>query len=125
MGEKSFYLFAPTWFVFIVKRNESFDNCNLFDFHCNRFPFEWRTPFGYFVALLGQGAGSLFAAASVLQFLNLLFGSCWPFILIAVDITKDLEAFNNDVRTPSENLVNAKLTKCFCGLIQIYSDAKQ
>lgn len=59
-----------------------------------------------------------------LQFLNFIFGSCWLFIFIAEDLTKDSTAFN-DAITKKDDANDAELTKQFCDLVQIYLDAKQ
>lgn len=59
----------------------------------------------------------------VTLFVNTVFGACWLFIHIAEDITKELSAFNNDIETSKENRV--ELSKRFCDLIQVYSDANQ
>lgn len=65
----------------------------------------------------------LFTATSYAQLLNLIFGLCWLFILIAEDITEDLITFNDDVKTAHEN--RAQLKKSFCDLVHVYSDAKE
>lgn len=56
-------------------------------------------------------------------FTNLVFGSCWLFICIAKDITQDVIEFNEIVTTTKEN--RTELTKQFCDLVQIYSNAKE
>lgn len=43
---------------------------------------------------------------------------------MAEDITQDLAAFNIIVKTTSDEN-RTELTKCFCDLVQIYTDAKQ
>lgn len=122
MGEDSFYLFLPAWFVFL--RIETDKKLQISFFHWTRFPFEWRTPFGYFVAWLSQCAGTIAGSCANFQFLNLLFGSCWLFMFIAEDITQDVIAFNNMAKTASnENCT--ELIKRFCDMVQIYSDVKQ
>lgn len=86
-----------------------------------------KTPFGYVLAWLAQLAG----LAAMTQFsmgnFNIIFGSCWLFIVNAEDLTNDMTAFNNDTR-----LVNAKkssdrshLIKHICDIMQSYSNAKQ
>lgn len=91
--------------------------------NCVRLPIDWKTPSGYLVAFFCQCFGVLTATLIILQFLNLVFGSCWLFIHIAKDITRDLVAFNDDIESPNQNRV--ELTTRFNDLVQIYTDAKQ
>lgn len=81
-----------------------------------------------------QFAGALAVALTGTIFLNFLFGSCWLFIDMAEDITKDLAAFSADVKSTEKRaeLVERRrrrrrrqLVERFCDIIQLYSDAKQ
>lgn len=89
-----------------------------------RYPFDWRTPFGYLVASLAQFVGTLTVESIYIQFLNIVFGSCWLFIFVAEDIIQDVDAFNTSIKAIS-NESHTELTKRFCDLLRIYSDAKQ
>lgn len=98
----------------------------IFSFIEQSYPFDWRTPYGYFVAWMAQCVGGESTATIYVQFLNLVFGSCWLFVFIAEDITKDVFAFNIIAKaktTSNEN--HTELTKCFRDMVQIYSEAKQ
>lgn len=95
----------------------------LYNNNTKRFPFNWKNPFGYSIIFLGQWIGSVSAAGVVVQFLSLVFGSCWFFIFITNDINRDLAAFKTAIETPNEN--QSDLTKRFCNLVQIYSDVKE
>lgn len=94
-----------------------------FLYDCTRYPFNWKTVTGYLAAWISECAGSATIAFSITQFLNLFMGSCWLFIHIADDITKDLVAFNIDVRAAKQN--HAESMERFRYMVQIYSDAKQ
>ena len=86
-------------------------------------PFDWKTPFGYFVAWFGQAAGwTADTLMGVPQFI-FPFGSSFLFIFIVEDITKDLADFNSKINTPNRNGQQAK--EHFCQIIQIYLDAKE
>lgn len=62
-GERSFYLFYPTWFVINKKKiNVSHIEISIyrqcfFFVVCTRYPFHWRTPFGFVVAYISQTVG--------------------------------------------------------------------
>lgn len=74
---------------------------------------------------MGQGAGTIAVASIDIQFLNLVFGSCWLFIFMADDITQDVVAFNIATMTTTSHENRTDLTKRFCDMVHIYSDAKQ
>lgn len=81
-----------------------------------RLPFNWRTPVGYMVALLGQWAAAvctLFGGTTAISF---LVGSCWLFITILDDITNDLNKLNGR---------NRKKLQHFREIIVCYADVKQ
>lgn len=87
-----------------------------------RFPFNWRTPFGYFIAYSIQCATAFTALCCFIPLLCFLFGSCYLFITFVEDITIDLCHFNATVSTKySEKM----LTKNFCNIIQLHSDVKE
>lgn len=125
MGAESFYLFYLAWFVinlssfmYSIKRILIFFSSILI-----RYPFDWKTPFGYFVASLSQLAGILCLSCLYSHFFNCIFGSVWLFICIAKDVKMDLIAFNVAVKT--SDVDEAELTKRFLNVTQIYSDAKE
>lgn len=60
-----------------------------------KWPFDWKTPFGYLVAWMGQCTGGLCVSSIYIQFSNLLIGSCWLFICIAEYIARDVADFNS------------------------------
>lgn len=87
-----------------------------------RMPFNWKTPHEYLLAWLSQCSGGVAGVFVLAQFLNLVLGSCGLLIFIAEDITtKELAAFN----TSKSDGNRAGSTKRFCGMVQIFSDAKQ
>lgn len=85
---------------------------------------------GYLAAWFGESAGTAAIIFAIIPFFNYLFGSCYLFIFIADDITKDLRTFNTAVaastETKSSNASNrAELINQFCAVIQFYADAKE
>lgn len=86
-------------------------------------PFDWKTPYGFFPAYLAQCVGVAANLMPFVQFFNFIFGSCWLFIFIAEDITKDLSAFNIITTTTFDDGIG--LADRFCDIIKVYLDAKQ
>lgn len=87
-----------------------------------RFPFDWKTPFGYAAAWSLQFVGGCGVFTIEMPFFTFFFGSCWLFVFIADDITRDLVAFN---KGEVVNKNRAEKVTRFCDIIRIYSDAKQ
>lgn len=80
------------------------------------------TPLGYFVAWFFQSAGIAAAATTTIVFYNFTFGSCWLFMVMAEEMTKELSALNTGVQA---NGNRAEWMACLCDLIQLHSDAKE
>lgn len=89
-----------------------------------KYPFDWRTPSGFLVAWLVQSTGGPISGFIYMQFLYLVFGSCWLFIFIAQDITQEVVAFNILVKRKSDDN-RVELIKYLCDMVHIHSDAKQ
>lgn len=133
MGEDSFFLFMPIWYVFIctikqLTMNRNWDKVGNI-FFCiwgKKSLFDSKTPFGYFWTWLVQCSGATPISAVVTQFLNLVFGTGWLFIFIAEHVTQDVAAFNTIVANTKLSDKNCvELTKRFCAMVRIYLDAKQ
>lgn len=125
MGEDSFYLYCPSWFVFhSIKWNELSRTKINFFLHRKRYPFNWKSPAGYLVAWMAQWVVGPTSGSLYIQFPNIFFASCWLFMFIAEDITQDVLKFNTIVTTTSDETC-AELTKRFCDTVHIYSDAKE
>lgn len=75
------------------------------------------------MAYLVQCLGNIALATVHIQFLNLVLGSFWLFVVIAEDIANDLAEFNLIVRICDRN--RTELMKRFCGIVKIYADAQQ
>lgn len=87
-----------------------------------RLPFDWKTPFGFTVALLSQIVGGCATFSILLPAFSFMIGSCVLFIFVADDITKDLAVFNSG-KVAKKNRVPR--LKRFCAIIEIHSDARQ
>lgn len=90
----------------------------------SRYPFDWRAPAGYLAAYLSQCALGPAVGSLFIQLPIFVFGSGWFFICIVEDIKQDVAEFNIMVKTTSD-VNRIELTKCFCDIVQIFTDAKQ
>lgn len=133
MGDESYYLLVHTWFVFIfyyfieipMKKLTKVRKFRSVWFFGTRYPFDQKTPLGHLLTCVFQFIGIYAVAQNMVQTLNLFFGSCWLFNFMGEDITKDLSAFNRTVQQQSsEGNRTMVLTKRFCDLVKIHSDAK-
>lgn len=86
------------------------------------YPFDWKTPVGYLVAWFSQFTAFCAAFSISIPNISFFFGSCWLFIFVADDITKDLSTFNAGKVKNGNRVVKLKR---FCDIIQVYTDAKQ
>lgn len=117
-----YYSFQLGLYAIDVKRNKF----HQFQSKQNsRWPFDWKTPVGYFVVWISQCAGIVAAGTTATLFFDMIFGSCWLFIVIAQDITDDVIAFNKTVNAIENTERIAKLMEEFSDLITYYLDAKQ
>lgn len=85
-------------------------------------PFDWKTPLGYFLAWFVQSAGLVMSILLLNKLPNKFFGPCWLSIVMADDNTKDLAAFNKDVEANANRLA---WMKRFREIIQLYSEGKE
>ena len=124
-GRDSFFLFFPAWFVLQKqKKKKKLNSINFFACIKKRFPFDWKTLFGYFFAWLTQCVGIAATVTACISFFNCVFASCWLFMVIIEDITNDMAAFNNSIETLNDGH-RADLMDHFCKIIQLYTNAKQ
>lgn len=130
LGKESFLLFCPAWFVLTIEDDLTFLTANrikiivFFSISGKRWPFDWKTPFGFLVAWLGQCAGLASDEISATLFFGIVLGSNLLFIVIAEDITNEVAEFNNIVESHKKK-DRGKLLKRFCGIIQLHTDGKQ
>lgn len=98
---------------------------DLFLFYLFRLPFNWRTPFGYFIALLAQcfaAISTLFCGTSTVCF---LIGSCWLIGSFLKDLRNDVLIHLNRVEKMRSQRNAAKLVEHFHDIIQDHSDVKR
>lgn len=90
---------------------------------CSRFPFEWKTPFGYFVAILMETVAMFWGNMILVPTGCFLIGSCWFVMAFIDDIINDLITLDNYGKWRG-NLA-WKLRQQFYFIAQNIADAKQ
>lgn len=58
------------------------------------YPFNWRTPIGYLIALLSQCGSSFVTLYNICPIICFLVGTCWALIGCCVDISNELPHLN-------------------------------
>lgn len=95
-------------------------------------PFNWKTPFGFLLAVLLQMAMNLISIAIYFPMTTYFAGSCWLFCSI-LDESPTLSVAGTSASAASTySLVDGtsiamarKLKKDFCTMVQFHSDAKE
>lgn len=88
-----------------------------------RCPFNWRTPLGYLVAFFGECAGITTLLITYTQLVNIVYESCWHFIIVARDLAKQVTLFNTDIPILNEEPIEQK--KRFVEIVEYFLDAKK
>lgn len=88
-----------------------------------RLPFDWHTPFGYFVAAFIQIIAAICTNVFLIGVACPFLGACWLIISFSKDITNDLAHLK--VRKLSNEKHREKLKQDFCRVFKLHSDAMQ
>lgn len=88
-----------------------------------RYPFNWRTPFGYGVALLSQCGSSFVILYNICPIICFLIGTCWVLIGCCEDISNELPHLNT-IKEPRRNGCG-ELKASICSVAQMLADVKQ
>lgn len=115
------YVFCVTALTMNTLKWNRLEKLTLLHIH-SRLPFDWHTPFGYFIALFAQFTAAYAMLSGTSIFISFLFGSCWLFITIIRDITNDLMEFNCK-QTSKSSEQNLKVQ--FHSIVELYVDGKQ
>lgn len=83
---------------------------------CFRVPFDWKTPFGFFLLLIIQAITCLSTTYPCKATLCYLIGSFWALLTIAKDITRDLDHLNTKKR---------HFDKHFYEVVQLFTNVKE
>lgn len=94
----------------------------IFHFHFVSWPFNEKTPLGYFCQSSFQFVESYSWLITNLTGLSLLFGSCFLFTSFAEDITNDLNMLNI-ARKSKRN--SKKVKQNLCGIVKAFSEVKE
>lgn len=87
-----------------------------------RLPFNWKTPFGFLIAILDQAVAAYFTLLSTASSLCILVGMSWFFIAFIEDIANDLFVLN-PIEIPNRSY--QELMEDFSHNIRLYSDVKK
>lgn len=90
--------------------------------YCKRFPFDCKNPIGYLIATVLQLIAMLYQARYMACCLAVTFGTFLFTTVMMNDITGDIKAINDDIKSrKSECYISKKM----CALMELHSDAKQ
>lgn len=94
----------------------------VFSLQIFRLPFNWKTPFGYVIAVIFISA-ACFATLYVLTLtLSFYASSCWLFIFYVKDISNDVSFLAVGGQS---NRCHRKMKERFCKIVQLNSIVKQ
>lgn len=126
LEEESYYLPFPVLYVAITIPNvNKKGTTNIILTHVKslfRLPFNWKTPFGYAIALGGFFAalvGTLFEGSATMSF---KVGSCWMIITFVKDLKNDLTLLT---ATDMHNINYGQLKEHFCNVMRQFCVLKQ
>lgn len=104
------------WFsseIGVLLTEKYFKNIN------RRFPFNWKTPFGYLIAYALEYMGAVHSISIVLCQTTFIIASYWMLISLGKDITNEL----NTINAAQEDRL--ELTMKLSNVIHLHSNAKQ
>lgn len=87
-----------------------------------RLPFNWRTPFGYLLAMISEGVGIIYTLHTVATIICYMAASCRSFVAILKDIENDVPLLSVGGMSDHSHMLTEKR---LCKIIQLYSDLKQ
>lgn len=87
-----------------------------------RFPFDTKNPIGYLIATILQLVAMSHQACYIACFLALALGAFLFSSTLMEDVTGEINAINDDLRTKKSE---CHILQKFSALIQLHSDAKQ
>lgn len=123
MDEDSFSL---PFYVLYVFRPNYISHCLLIffvKFRSQRLPFNWKTPFGYFIATQLEFFGSLSIVLITFAVITNYFGSCWLITVFVKDIGEnDVSQLNLNASGPNKK---KKMIDRFRKLVYNFSEVKQ
>lgn len=91
-----------------------------FTFNGFRFPYNWKTPIGYFISLIIQYASLFSTLAHTLPAGCFLLGSCLVFFSLAEDAKNKLTRLRVEAGTPDQEVLGH-----FCSIVRFYSNVKE
>lgn len=89
----------------------------------SRLPFNWKTPFGYVIAMIIFAEVTFYILCCGVIGVCLLFGSCWLIQSIVQDIAHDMNALDVPKKKWQQNRMEMRIM--FNNLIDDFSHAKE
>lgn len=102
---------------------EKKEKIKTFHSHFSRLPFDWKTPLGYFIAMVIFAEVTFYILCCGVIGVCLLVGSCWLIQAVVQDISQDQNDFNVSKKKWNQNRMEMKIT--FNNFIDDFSHAKQ
>lgn len=90
--------------------------------YLRRMPFDWRTEFGYLIAIIVDCNGVFCSAVCYIPIYSIFVGSCLTFALLIDDITNEVPNLKMDL---SLNENHPKFRALFCNTVRRVADARQ
>lgn len=87
----------------------------------SRLPFDWKTPFGYFLASIFFAGAIYCLLFGIIPVVCLFVGSCWLFISFAKDMTNEISKLNASAKAKDY----CELKRRFSKLIEMHVDVKK
>lgn len=84
-----------------------------------RFPFNWRTPFGYAIAWLGTYATMFASLFSCSPIMCLLISSCWLIKTFTTDVKADLSRLTHKINDQKLKKRLSSIVQQFCTIEQL------
>lgn len=88
-------------------------------------PFNWKTPYGYFIAYVIVSCAAYCTFYCAYWVLCFLIGSCWLFVTIAEDITNDLKQLNINEDKVSHESRQKLQRRIIINIVRLHVDATQ
>lgn len=96
--------------------------CNFHAFFLHpRFPFDWKTPFGYFSAFIIECGAAFSTVSCFIPMICFLAGGGWLIVSFIKDTIIDLSTFNANGLNKSDD----KVKKHFYHIIKLHSELKE
>lgn len=120
LDDEAFFLPFIAWYEIIFCFQSK---THVYELCVFRFPFDWRTPFQYPLALFFEAVSAFYTTIFCTSGLVFLIAFCWIILAFAKDIYLKLIALHKCYNKNNKN--DLKFMKKLCRLIQMQQNGKQ